>query len=272
MMLKLIDLLELSGITLGHYKLHCAVDNPSSGWRPLGQYHNDTFEWGQARQTRANFTCDHIVSMIQLERKDHWLFVGVYKVNNVKKVVADGWSFQYDLKRVNGFEEFEGRVVIEFKKKFKQSYLIGESYRDYLKIVAIREEPLSVAPFPGFNAIHLDYETLSTIVRNCYPSWKAGLASIAGIYLIMDRHDGRQYVGKASGKEGIWQRWSNYVVSGHGGNKEIRQVLDNFGYDHRYQLHFSLLEVIAKNSPDDFVYERESYWQQILMTRDFGLN
>jgi hypothetical protein len=82
-MLKLIDLIRDSGINLGHYKIHCAVDDQRSGWRPLDQHYCGTFEWGQARQNSENFKCENVLSLINLSNSRKWLFVGVYRVGDV---------------------------------------------------------------------------------------------------------------------------------------------------------------------------------------------
>jgi len=47
------------------------------------------------------------------------------------------------------------------------------------------------------------------------------LAAVAGVYLIVDRKTGKQYVGSASGEGGILSRWRSYADTGHGGNKRL---------------------------------------------------
>lgn len=39
-----------------------------------------------------------------------------------------------------------------------------------------------------------------------------------GVYVIHDTETGEPYVGSAYGDTGIWQRWSNYALTLHGGN------------------------------------------------------
>ncbi|PYL06856.1 MAG: hypothetical protein DME33_12425 [Verrucomicrobia bacterium] len=83
-MLKLIDLLHISGVDLGDYKIHCATDNKISGWHPLEQYYAGNFEEGQSQQSHKNFECDHVLSLIKLGNSNRWLFVGVYRVDGVQ--------------------------------------------------------------------------------------------------------------------------------------------------------------------------------------------
>lgn len=105
-------------------------------------------------------------------------------------------------------------------------------------------------------------------------AWKHALG-VKGIYLITDMKTGKKYVGKASGQEGIWQRWSDYIYSGHGGDVELNSLLRaNGGIDYaRENFKFTLLEIVESSLEED-LDERESYWKRVLTTRmpAVGLN
>ena len=108
-MIKLVDLIRMSGIELNNYKIHGAIDNKRSEWRPLQQYFEGSFELGQSQQSQTNFECDHVLTIINLSIARRWLFVGVYQVNGVRD--AKEWSgFIYKLKRVPGLEHLDGRA------------------------------------------------------------------------------------------------------------------------------------------------------------------
>ena len=206
-MLKLTDLIGLSGVALGNYKIHCATDDKSSEWRPLQAYFAGTFEWGQARQSHRNFECENILSLINMGTGSRWLFVGVYRVDGVRPdKQCDG--FLYTLTRIAGLEHLDGRAIIDFPKSFRASYLVGANHQNELIVQAIHEEKLSIAPFPGFNGVLLSFEMLTSIIRQDSPSWRAALANVAGVYVITDTETGRLYVGSAYGGVGLWQRWS----------------------------------------------------------------
>lgn len=270
-MLKLVDLIRQSGIDLGRYKIHCATDNKHSDWRPLEAYFAGTFEDGQASQSKTNFTCDNVLSLINLGDSKRWLFVGVYRVKGVQP--AKGWSgFIYSLKRLPGLEHLEGRAIVDFPKSFRSSYLVGPNYEDQLIVRAIREERLSIADFPGFNRVRLSFEMLASIIRQNNPSWRAALANVAGVYVIADRATGKQYVGSAYGGVGLWQRWSAYAKTGHGGNKKLRQLLKQKGFEYAKNFQFSLLEFCDITESDGYILSRESHWKDVLLTHEFGLN
>ncbi|MFD6442208.1 GIY-YIG nuclease family protein [Peribacillus sp. NPDC060186] len=52
------------------------------------------------------------------------------------------------------------------------------------------------------------------------------LSSVGGVYLIVDTTDGMQYVGSASGKEGLLGRWKEYAKNGHGNNRKLKAILE----------------------------------------------
>ncbi len=270
-MLRLVDLIRLSGVELQNYKIHCATDNKESGWKPLEQYFAGTFEFGQTQQSQKNFECKQVLSLINLGNGKRWLFVGVYEVLGVRD--AKNFSgYIYQLRRLAGLEHLEGRAIVDFPKQFRASYLVGPTHAPNLIIESIREEKMSIAEFPGFNGVCLTFEMLCSVVNQDNPSWRAGLKNVAGVYLIADRSTGYQYVGSAYGGVGIWQRWSNYVKTRHGGNKELKQLLHDQGEDHAFEFQFSLLEVCDINSSSDYVIGRECHWKKILLSREFGLN
>ncbi len=272
-MLKLVDLIRLSGFDLGDYKIHCATDNKRSGWRPLEAYFAGNFEAGQSSQSQKNFECDHVLSLINLGDSKRWLFVGVYRVMGVRDVrVSNRPGFHYSLKPISGLEHLAGRTIIDFTKSFRASYLVGKKHEDRMIVLSMREERMSIADFPGFNSVRLSFEMLKSIIRQNNPSWRAALANVAGVYMIVDVSTGNQYVGSAYGGVGIWQRWSMYAKSGHGENKELRQLLRAKGDEYANNFQFSLLEVCDINANPDYIISRESHWKDVLLTRKFGLN
>lgn len=270
-MLKLVDLIEQSGIALGDFKIHCAIDNKRSDWRPLQAYFTGLFELGQSQQSQKNFECDKIVSLINLGNSKRWLYVGTYHVDGVSDA-PDRNGFVYKLTRILGLEHLDGRAIVDFPKTFRASYLVGQNYRESLVVSSIREEKLSIADFPGFNGVRLTFEMLVSIIRQDNPSWRAALANVSGVYVIVDVESGKQYVGSAYGGVGLWQRWTAYVNTGHGGNKELRDLLKKKGNLYAKNFQFSLVEVCDINSSPEYILTRESHWKDILMTRKFGLN
>jgi hypothetical protein len=113
---------------------------------------------------------------------------------------------------------------------------------------------------------------LKVVTGQKIESWYGALANIKGIYLITDTSTGKHYVGKASGQDGIWQRWCSYADNGHGGNKELKALLKIKGSRHMTRFQYSILEIADTHASDEDILKRESYWMSALKTREFGLN
>jgi len=71
-----------------------------------------------------------------------------------------------------------------------------------------------------------------------------------------------QYVGSATGEEGFWQRWQDYLTTGHGGNK----VLIRDQRDARNAM-VSILEVSGSVEIERDIINQEMLWQRKLGTR-----
>lgn len=269
-MMTLPQLIELSGIKLTDYKIHCATGKPPNS--PLDAFFEGTFQQWQERQNQLNFQCDQVIGLINLAPA-RWLFAGLYRVLGHKSGCPDNpTGFTYQTEQVTGLEHLDGRAVIHFDKKFRASYLRGPKYADQLVLDSLRSTRMTIGDFPGFNDVLLSFQMLRTIIRDQNPSWRAALGNVAGVYLIVDNSTGKQYVGSAYGGVGIWSRWSDYARTRHGGNKELKELFAQMPDGHEGNLQFSLLEVCDLNAGDEFIIGRETHWKTVLRTREFGLN
>lgn len=268
-MIRLKDLISLAGIDLVDFKIHCATGrNPT----PLETFFEGTFKQLQDEQNQKNFQCSKILSLIHIEGH-RWLFAGVYFVDGVKDGTwKEGKCYEYITREMPGLDHLTGKAIIEFKKLFRASYLRGEKHIDRLFVTELRNERMTIGDFPGYNSVRLSYRMLKTIFRERNPSWRSALSNVSGVYLISDTSNGKIYIGSAYGGEGIWNRWNVYAKYGHGGNRELRELLREKGEDHLEYFQFSLLEVCDLNSNDKYIIEREVHWKSVLMTREFGLN
>lgn len=115
--------------------------------------------------------------------------------------------------------------------------------------------------FPGFAKLALQIDELPTLP----PSWRAAIASVGGVYLLVCPDTGEQYVGSATGEGGFWARWSAYAADGHGGN--VRLVARG-----RRNYAVSILEVASPDMAPADVIARESRWKTKLGSRAHGLN
>lgn len=236
------------------------------------------FDYYQATQAREVFQgADVIVSFIA-EEDSRSRLVAVYQVQGLlgttppqppgyPYVVPLGPVF-YDLRRLTDFAELERRLVIDWGAG-------ARSWVQWLRPRAVTEIlPTGyVLAFPGYDAVLLAFAQLEQIVRNARANraWSERLAAVAGVYLITDLESGDQYVGSASGAEGIWGRWRDYVNTRDGGNKRLTKLLASAS-DRHHQLQFSILRTLPRSLTPREVIEIEAIYKKKLGTRAFGLN
>jgi hypothetical protein len=268
-MIKLMDLFKIAGIYLNSYKIHCATGRDES---PLEAFFDGRFKAWQEHQNQQNFRCDEIISLIHLQ-DDKWLFAGIYQVLGVKHRKADEKSwYEYGTKEMIGLDHLAGRVVVQFRKRFLASYLIGPKYIDKLLVSEIREKRMRVSDFPGYNAVNLSYRVLRTIVRKNMHQWKAALSNVGGVYLVTDNLSGKLFVGCAHGGDTIWHQWVSFAINGHADIKPLRRLLSQEVGDYQFHFQFSILEICDLKASKDYVITRAAHWMQVLQSSAFGYN
>jgi len=267
----MIDLVDLLGfyykgkINLKNYKVHLAT-GPN---KPLEAFFEGKFKEWQEWQTKRNFQCEYVISLIDLGT-NKWLFAGVYKINGYTKISDKHYS--YDMQLIEGLEDLIGRIIISYKRKGRASYIWGKPESKKFEISEILAKKTEVEEFPSYNSVIVSYSILKIIIDQNIQSWKGALSNIKGIYLITDINTGKLYVGSATGFNGIWSRWTEYINNGHGGNKSLMEVLNNNGIEYRNNFQYSILEISDFHTSDDFIKQRERYWMNVLKTKEFGYN
>lgn len=267
-MIKLTEFLLACKIPLniGSYKIHLATGNKHS---PLEAFFAGKFKEWQEDQTRKNFPCEMVIGLIELS-KNRWLFAGVFRVLGCVKKSEKHVAYETEL--LPGQADLIGRLVVEHTREGRASYLVGKPDGGAFVLSELREKKLSVEEFPGFNSVCVTFSKLQLIVDQQIQSWYGALSNIKGVYLIADNAAGKLYVGSATGDSGIWQRWSGYVASGHGGNKELRELLKSKPRDYWSNFQYSILEIADSHASDDYIRQRESHWKDVLMSRMHGYN
>ncbi len=254
---------------LTDYKIHFARDNKIT--QPLDVWVRDKQEWQgwqEYRPKKNDFNRRFILSLMQFYHEtDIWLFGGVFEVLSR----PEG---RYEVRLDEHGKDFIGRLKIHYVHKHRVTRVRMESYYSQFQVQEILREPYSGRTFPGYDKIDLSFAELEVLIKNNRQDWKTTLESIKGIYLITDTNTNKRYVGSARGDDGIWSRWTDYVNTGHGGNKGLRELIKQDGIEYcRAHFRFTLLEQCLTKMPDDKVLERESFWKRILLTRgEQGLN
>jgi GIY-YIG catalytic domain len=268
--MKLFDILGLQdpSVTLEASKVHLATHNGTDN--PLRVYFEGNFDEWQSWQNKRNFKKAYVVSLIQLPERDRWLYVGAYAVRGNKLVSAQK-GYLYTLEPLTTCAELGGRLVVDFKRPGRNSYLFAKSSGDRMAIHELRPERMHLEEFPGFKKVDLEWPDLEILVRQNATSWRTALSNVAGVYLISDPVDGKLYVGSATGEGGIWARWSQYV-NGHGKNIELFKLIGSQGKARARAFRFSILEIADVHASREEIVARESHWKHVLLSRTHGYN
>lgn len=265
--MKIIDFLNLSEEIIHNSKIHFAIGNKER-FEPLYVFFRNGFQEWQETQHHKNFEKRYILSLIYYG-KGEWLFAGIYRRISLSK---ENELFIYQTELTGYGKEFIGRLIVKFDKKFRQSYPNLRNYCERLELLEILRDRYTVEPFPGYEKVKVGFKLLQSIILQEEKTWKTALSIVKGVYLISDVSNGKLYVGSAYGENAFWTRWEDYTQNGHGGNADLKSIIDKNGIDYADNFLFSILETRSMNAEDDEIIHRESYWKDILLTRTFGYN
>jgi len=277
MTLKLANILKLSNDELIQYKLHLA------GWNGTRQPLNDYLKgwehwlgWNEWRGNKNDFNRPFIFSLIQFYHEPNkWLFGGIFKV--VERLDDyEETEVGYKLELADLHQELVGRLVVEFYRypgMRGRAFLLEGYYKEFI-VSEILKRQFDGIHFPGYENICIDFPDLETVFKYQKTDWKTALENVKGVYMIMDKSNGKKYVGAAYGDSGIWARWGVYVGTGHGFNDELTKLIAATGINYaRQNFRFTLLEYRSMRIDDSVIINRESFWKEALLSRSaFGYN
>ena len=263
---------------LDQYKVHFAKN--SYGTEPLDVFMSDFEEWkdwNRWSNGRNDFNRKYIFSLINFYPEyDTWLFGGIWEITKTdwSNFDKDNNPFPYTIELCHDYENLIGRLKIRYSHRDRMVRNKMEEYFSSLILKEILPERYSIESFPGYKKLDVRFRTLENAIKQDSVAWKNAL-QVKGIYLITDESTGKKYVGKASGEYGFWQRWKDYISSGHGGDVELIDLINNNnGIDYaRKNFKFTLLEIVESAFGNE-LNDRENYWKNALTTRDsrVGLN
>ena len=255
------------------FKLHAARWNEDD--HPLDVYVRDKDEWvrwNTWRGKKNEFSRNYIFALIDFYHESNtWLFGGIYKVIGV----GQSESHSYKIEEQTEYSDYVGRLKIKLKKPSRGRAFYLEKYIDQMKISEILKKPYSGEVFPGYEHINHDFKMLIPIFRNQNSDWKAALENVKGVYVIMDKNNGKKYIGAAYSDSGIWSRWSCYMQTGHGWNDELTKLIKDKKFDYaRNNFRLSLLEYRSMKVDDGIIKCREKFWKKVFMSSvgEFGYN
>lgn len=242
---------------------------------PLDLYKTNPDEvnvtWFLWHDDRRYFNVGQTAICLLKLRGDQWLLTTIKKITRLLDV-TDGVG--YDADEVKEYEQYFGRLVVEYHNPCRTMGRKYENVMDELEVVQILNEQYTGNEFPGYENVRLSYPLLKNIVDRQLPGWVDALRNQKAVYLITDTKTGKMYVGSATSQTGmLLQRWSSYAADGHGGNIELRELVKQQGLDYvKENFQYSILENYNARMDDGYILKRESWWKETLRTREFGYN
>ncbi len=267
MAIRLSDIWPIS--ELEQYKVHFARWNKIA--QPLDVWARSKREWqtwNEYKPANNDFNREYIFSLVQFYHETNtWLFGGIFRV-------LQRHDDRYEIELANFGRSYIGRLKIGSNYRERATRVNFENHYPEFIVKEILPEPYSGRMFPGYDEIELSFSELETLVKNERLDWKTALKNVKGVYLITDITTEKRYIGSAYGSEGIWSRWNGYVKSGHGGNVELKELVNDPSLEYcRKSFRFALLEYRSFQTSDETIFSRENYWKRVLLTRgDSGLN
>lgn len=269
------SLLRDAGIPAAEVRLLRHKDQRAAEGRSIYELWRDNreaFERYQSTQrikNRPEFNSAYGASFVGTPA-DETLFAGLYRVEYKGLLDRDMPLPHMDGVDVAGTCDLYGRTVMEEFADFDGRLLIcwGSGLRSWDQradnqnklIVELRRE-FKEPEFPGFLNFLKPLSSLDSLPRG----WCDVLKSSRGVYLMTCPKTKEQYVGSATGSDGFWGRWQQYMQAGHGGNVALRSQDPS-----DYQV--SILEVAGTALTFEEVLAMESRWKQKLQSREMGLN
>ncbi|AMM53009.1 hypothetical protein TH61_16320 [Rufibacter sp. DG15C] len=265
-MLTLQDILNLKTDLLKNAKVKLVRHKDSrKEYRDIIKDKSSLLEYQRQQSKEVFKDCDYIISFLGQEGTKSLLF-GIFKVSGVEKREK---HFYYDLNLVHELEFLYDRIIIDWGNNAQAWH---QWYHTQLKEVVQILPKGYLGSFPGLLNFVLDFQELERLILNpdANQDWKNHLSAVNGIYMILDSNTGNQYIGSACGSEGIWQRWSEYAKSHHGGNQKLIKLCAEAGYHRNFR--FSILQTLPSNITKREIVAIEFLYMEKFGTRANGLN
>ena len=271
--LYLNDLLHFSEEEYGNVKIKFNQSNGYDDPMDLYQYNPDIVNhtWLFWRNKQRYFQVGQIAICLLKLSYDTWLLTTIKRVTK-ELDVYDGVN--YEGEELKQYKSYFGRVIIKYRKTFQSQGRYYGSICDDLEVQQILPAIFDGNDFPGYDKVRLSYGQLEAVLNRGKRDWIAALENQKAVYLITDKENGKMYVGSATSDYGmLLQRWRSYISNGHGGNKELIELVEKKGINYiKNNFYYSILENYNAKVDDHIILERESWWKETLQTRIFGYN
>ena len=228
-------------------------------------------QWLFWKNDKTIFRVGDIVICLVRIKGDFWLLTTIKEVTKDLNITN---NIGYIGVEISEFKKFFGKLVIQFHKNGQYRIVNYNNFKNRLIVNKLLENVYDGDEFPGYNKVSISYTQLNNIVKNNKTDWINALNNQKAVYLLTDCNNGKLYVGSATSSNGmLLSRWKNYLSTCHGGNVKLKKLVNHKGIDYfKRHFKFSIIENYNETVDDKVILTRESYWKDVLKTRDFGYN
>lgn len=278
MAIKLNDLLKLTNEELKNTKVRFCQNNGENDPIELFKKNPDTllkWHYWNSQSYKVGQLTIGIVDMGGHE----WLLFHVGRVTKKLKLDYRGIGYEYETlgyveEKGIDYSDYLGRVVISYHKKMQSQFPNANTVIDDFIVKEILPSQFTGFDFPGYENVSLSYSELETIINGDYPSYKNALEHQQAVYVLTDLKTGKLYVGSATSKDKmLLARWKGYITTFHNGNIDLKELFEKEGEDYfKKYFQYSIIENFNSNVDYNYIIKRESYWKNVLDSRNHGYN
>ena len=271
--IKLNDLLNLSSEELKTVKVRFnqsnGIENPMDLYLKNPEIVNN--QWFLWRTKSKLFKVGEIAICLLKLSSDTWLLTTIKKITKDLDVCD---SINYKAEELEKYNKFYGRVILKYHKTVQTQVMYLGTVKDELEVLEILPTIFDGDEFAGYDKVSLSYSQLEAIIKLKKQTWIGALENQKAVYLQTDKVTGKLYVGSATSDQGmLLSRWKNYIENGHGGNVGLKELVREKGFDYiKKNFQYTIIENFNAKVDDHYVLERESYWKEVLRSREFGYN
>lgn len=271
--IKLNDLLNLSNEELKTVKVRFnqsnGIENPMDLYLKNPEIVNN--QWFLWRTKSKLFKVGEIAICLLKLSSDTWLLTTIKKITEDLDVCD---SINYKAEELEKYNKFYGRVILKYHKTVQTQVMYLGTVKDELEVLEILPTIFDGDEFAGYDKVSLSYSQLEAIIKLKKQTWIGALENQKAVYLQTDKVTGKLYVGSATSDQGmLLSRWKNYIENGHGGNVGLKELVKEKGFDYiKKNFQYTIIENFNAKVDDHYVLERESYWKEVLRSREFGYN
>ena len=249
--------------------VHDGYTDPLEGYKQNPDLIN--VQWFLAHKNRRYFHSGNIAICLLYLYDDKWLLTTIKKITKELDVYGD---VGYEAEEMDEYSHFFGRLVLKYHNNTRPMGRTYDSLMNELEVLELLPDIYDGDDFPGYENIRLSYAQLAAIIHRKKSGWLAALENQKAVYLITDKSNGKHYVGSATAQWGmLLQRWSAYIENGHGGNVELKKIVQEKGFDYvKNNFQYSVLENYNARMDDNYILKRETWWKNTLCSRTHGYN